>query len=243
MADEELFDQELGQWEDLKSHFEELLDDGRAELEQQIETLSSLNDKLSEMISDTIPMLEEQLAESIAELESKLSEKIKELMESVEAWEEQSSSLRDSVNETIGSAANMITKSFETCVEELERLIEQGFVEKVQADLAFRFDESAALFEDSKQKMVDRLSNFREETKEQLEKVLNCLNDTGWEWKSSVSKTREAYSKLVADIQVVQRQVLLCTELMDDALSTTGIGINSATSVLAEIKGILDDIV
>jgi DNA-binding Lrp family transcriptional regulator len=164
-------------------------------------------------------------------------------MESVEAWEEQSSSLRDSVNETIGSAANMITKSFETCVEELERLIEQGFVEKVQADLAFRFDESAALFEDSKQKMVDRLSNFREETKEQLEKVLNCLNDTGWEWKSSVSKTREAYSKLVADIQVVQRQVLLCTELMDDALSTTGIGINSATSVLAEIKGILDDIV
>lgn len=231
---------EASHWEALPDRIYAQLDGD--DLSDLLADIANLNADMDDLVNE-LPMLSAQLNNAVLDLEETYENKIASFLEAIEGLSDEVDAAKETLEELVSASKDKIITTLETSVDRIRQTLEDRFAEKLQESLENHFKDSDALLKDTKEKTENYFDEFVVETKNRLESVMTFVSESGNKWIDSVSSSKSAYTKLAADIAAIQRQAKMLLELMDDALNTTGVGLNSALSALSEVKAALNDVV
>jgi DNA repair exonuclease SbcCD ATPase subunit len=158
--------------------------------------------------------------------------------------------LEASAEEAKGTLGSRLEETLEDCLEaattELEA-VKEFAEEEFLANLIESFEDRVAFVcekcEDARETVEEHIEGIIEHAEETVEEFHEKLDEFGKEWTESVDEVKESYEGLVDRVVTLGEDVTKLTESIDACLELTGIGMNSATKSMDDIRSVMGGIV
>ncbi len=238
----EKLDDEMEKWEGLPETVESAMQEQVGELEAEVQGLDEVIGQLEEVVGETGPALEASLERAATELQARFQQSIAEVKDALVRLYEATDELKLTYTERLPETLSNTSTQFESVFDNAEEFLQTNFVNKVTDETKQQIAETGSTISNT----VDTLeSDFRallETTRQQSDELLEKLQNFGAQWTRKIDRVKDEYESIVGQVQEIGRSVRILMETMDDALSTSGVGLNAVSGVLTDVKGIVDSV-
>lgn len=240
---EELLREELKDWTDLCEKADANSGELKSSIESEFRDFGSLKAKLEEIVSETGPALQETLSRASGDLRSEFQSAIEDVALRQERFKTALEELNEIFSERVPETMDIARERLVASCEAAKEFVQNDFIEKIIEVTGNQLEKSEEKLEEAAKKLLSDFDGLVEETTEQAEELLEHVQQIGANWTGKVEEIKEEYESIVTRVNDVGREVQTLMDLMDDSLATTGVGMSAASSVLSDVKNVLDSVV
>lgn len=245
MTDEEkrLLNEEIEAWKTLPTDVETIIREViGARIEEEIHQLNESIVRLDEFATVEVAQILEQLREASDEFEHRITTSSDGLKQSFADVQASLTLLADTLESKVPEVLETSRQTLQSVWETTQDMVENDLLEKIQSQTSESVDATRSRVDAFGKQMEENVVGFVNETERKIRELGERLDGFFQEWKDKVTLVQRTYQNLISDVKELEQTATTLVETVQLGVRSTGIGVNSATTVIGEIMAIMESL-
>lgn len=243
MADLDIHDAELEKWETFSDELRTAITkQWDASCGSALQSLEANVEALQLAATELLPETQQILSENLDEVESAFAQSTETLTECFERYANAAAELAEVFVEQFPAAVESSQERLRNATDQSEEKLHVNFGDHLTGiahEQLGRVHESAMTVQS---RLNEELLLLAGEVGELKSLLLERFKTLQAEWMADIDETKTEFENFKSQVEELGASVTTLTGAIDDAMQTTGVGMNAAADVLTEVVQILEDV-